>query len=91
MLMADTGNEPQIGSFFYIKNTLIFNACLLPEGRQQTNKIDNFYSHDRLYDDHFRTVDYIDHPRGRVVWDCRNDRAIIYIDPCINSDVVLEK
>ena len=89
--MADTGNEPQIGSFFYIKNTLIFNACLLPEGRQQTDKIDNFYSHDRLYDDHFRTVDYIDHPRGRVVWDCSNDRAIIYIDPCINSDVVLEK
>lgn len=89
--MANTGKEPQIGPFFYIKSTLIFNACPLSEGQQQADKIDNLYSHDRLYDDHFRTGDYIDHPRGRVIWDRSNDRAIIYIDPCINSDIVLEK
>lgn len=35
--------------------------------------------------------DYIDHPRGRVVWNCTDDHAIIYIDRCINQPEVLAK
>lgn len=81
----------KIGPFFYIKNTLIYNACPLTEGRKQADKLDNSYGHEKLWDDNFPTGDYIDYPRGRVVWDCTNDRAIIYIDPCINNDAVIEK
>ena len=81
----------KIGPFFYIKNTLIFNACPLSEGRMQADKLDNSYGHEKLWDDHFHTGDYIDYPRGRVVWDCTNYRAIIYIDPCIKRANVLAK
>lgn len=79
----------KIGPFFYIKNKLIFNACRLSEGRKQADKIDNSYGHERLYDDHFKSGDYIDYPRGRVVWDCSSNKAIIYIDPCIKNENVL--
>ena len=80
-----------IGPFFYIKDSLIHNKCLLSEGRQQADKIDNSYGHDRLWDDHFTRGDYINYPRGRVVWDCTNKHAIIYIDRCIDRPEVLKK
>ena len=79
----------QIGPFFYIENKLIRNTCSLEKGRKQADKLDNSYSHEQLWDDHFRSGEYIDHPRGRVVWDCANNRAIIYIDPCINDSEVI--
>ena len=81
----------QIGPFFYIENKLICNTCPLGEGRMQADKLDHSYSHEKLWEDHFDTGDYIDHPRGRVVWDCTNNRAIIYIDRCINIPEVLAK
>lgn len=81
----------KIGPFFFIKNTLIFNACPLFEGRKQADKLDNSYGHDQLYDAHFRHGDYIDYPRGRVVWDCSNNKAIIYIDPCIRKENIIEE
>ena len=80
-----------IGPFFYINNKLIFNAYTLEQGRPQADKLDNSYSHDQLFDDHFKSGDYIDYPRGRVVWDKTNNRAIIYIDPCINKKPIIKQ
>lgn len=79
----------QIGPFFYIRGKLIFNACSLTEGREQAGKLDNSYGHDQLYDDHFKTGEFIDYPRGRALWDKEKNHSIIYIDPCINREDVL--
>ena len=84
-------NGKFIGPFFYIRGKLIYNACSLAEGREQAGKLDNFYGHDKLYDDHFKTGEYIDYPRGRVVWDKEKNHSIIYIDPCIHRDNVLSQ
>ncbi len=81
----------KLGPFFYIDNKLIYNACTLEDARPQADKLDNSYGHDKLYDDYFLDGDYIDYPRGRVVWDKTNDRAIIYIDKCINNESVIMK
>ena len=81
----------QIAPFFCIKNKLIRNTCSLEKGRRQADKLDNSYSHEQLWDDHFDSGEYIDHPRGRVVWDCTNNRAIIYIDRCISKPEVISK
>ena len=78
-----------IGPFFYIGGKLIYNACPLSEGREQCGKLDNSYGHEKLYDDNFRFGDYIDYPRGRVIWDKEKEQAIIYIDQCINRAEVL--
>ena len=40
---------------------------------------------------HFKTGEYIDYPRGRVVWDKEKNHSIIYIDPCINRKDVLSQ
>ena len=81
----------KIGPFFFIQHKLIYNACSLEEGREQADKLDNSYSHESLYDDNYSTGDYIDYPRGRVVWDQTNTCAVIYIDWCINNKSVLDE
>ena len=80
-----------IGPYFWINNKLIFNKCSLSEGRKQFDKIDNSYAHEKLYDDYFKVDDYIDYPRGRVVWDMTKNEAVIYIDRCINKHDILTK
>ena len=81
----------RIGPFFYIKDRLIFNGCASEFGEARGGKRDNPYSHERLYDRHFKTGDYIDFPRGRVVWDTEAAQAVVYIDRCIRRPEVLEK
>ncbi len=80
-----------IGPFFYINNRLIYNTCPLENGREQAGKLDNSYGHEQLYDDYFKYGDYIDYPRGRVIWDKEKNYAVIYIDSCINKENVLEE
>ncbi len=82
---------PKIGPFFYIRGKLIFHCCPLSEGRRQADKLDDSLGHDQLYEKHFKTGDYIDYPRGRVIWDTTNQRAIVYIDPCINKASILKQ
>ena len=79
------------GPFFYVYKNLIYNALPLYKCRAQADKLDNPYGHDRLWEDHFKHGDYINYPRGRVVWDRTNKRSIIYIDRCINRPEVIEK
>ena len=82
---------PLIGPFFFLAGRLICHALPLSEGQDRFGKLDDPYGHDQLWEDHFRAGDYIDYPRGRVVWDCANHRAIVYIDRCIHVPSVLAK
>ena len=84
-------NEFKIGPFFYINNKLVINAIPIEHGTMRGDKIDNPYSHEKLYDDNFKCGDYINYPRGRVVWDTKQNLTIIYIDTCIEKDFVIEK
>ncbi len=79
------------GPFFFVRKKLIFHALPLTECRTQADKLDDPYGHDKLWSDNFKSGDYIDHPRGRVVWDRTNNRAIIYIDRCIDKPEVIDK
>lgn len=82
---------PNLGPFFYRKGKLIYHTLPAEECRKQFDKLDNPYGHEKLWDEKVGVGDYINFPRGRVVWDATNDRAIIYIDRCINKPAVLEK
>ena len=83
---------PMIGPFFYIDNNFIANKIPASQGELRSDKLDNPCSHEKLYDEHFTTGDYIDFPRGRVVWDIKRNRAIVYLDACIEqADVAIEK
>jgi len=80
---------PKIGPYFYIQGRLIYDAIDLSEGRPQSGKLDNSLGHDQLFDRHYRAGDYINYPRGRVVWDTKTESAIVYIDRCINKPEVI--
>ena len=81
----------KVGPFFVIGNRLIYHACPLSEAREQFGRLDNSYGHEQLYDDYYQAGDYIDYPRGRVIWDTEGNRAIIYIDPCIRKPGILKR
>ncbi len=49
------------------------------------NRRDDSYSHEKLYDKTIKYGDYINIPRGRIIWDIEKERSIIYIDPCIEE------
>lgn len=67
-LLINPCTKPKVGPFFFINNKdFIFKGLDIDRARTQADKLDNPYSHERLYDDHFITGDYIDFPRGRVV------------------------
>jgi hypothetical protein len=74
-----------VGPFFYIRGCLIMSGIPLSSARLQADKLDNPMGHEELFDTLKLKGDYIDFPRGRVIWDCTNRRGIIYIDPCIKD------
>jgi len=74
-----------VGPFFYIHGCLIMSGIPLSSARLQADKLDNPMSHEELFDSLRLDGDYIDYPRGRVIWDCTKHRGIIYIDPCIKN------
>lgn len=80
----------KIGPFFVIDDQLIYNACDVAEGEERAGKRDNPYSHERLYDEMFSAGEYMDFPRGRVVFDEVENAAIVYLDRCIRNDKTIE-
>jgi len=78
-------DKAYIGPFFYVNGDFIAHKITANQGESRGNKLDNPYSHEKLHDDNFKFGDYINIPRGRVVWDCEEDKAIIYIDICIKK------
>ncbi|MCL1941220.1 MAG: hypothetical protein FWG09_04685 [Synergistaceae bacterium] len=79
--------SPFIGPFFYMDGDFLSHRIPVDEGVRRVDKVDNPYSHEELYMDRYpySNREYIDFPRGRVVWDAKKSRAIIYIDPCIEK------
>lgn len=70
----------------------MFHAIEYQQGEEHSaNKKDNPYSHELLYETNYKRGDYIDVPRGRVVYDEKNSLSIIYIDKCINKENIIKK
>lgn len=77
--------QPKIGPFFYWYDEFLSHKIHVMQGEKRGGKLDNPYSHEKLYDENFNDGDYISIPRGRVVWDTEKGRAIIYVDACIEK------
>ena len=56
-----------LGPFFYADGVITGHKILVASGETRGGKVDNPFSHEKLYDDNFSGGDYIDIPRGRVV------------------------
>lgn len=74
-----------IGPFFYYQGQLVAHAIPEEDGEQRAGKLDNPYSHEQLFDEIGSGEDYINIPRGRVVFDMKQASGIIYVDRCIEN------
>jgi NAD(P)H-flavin reductase len=80
-----------IGPFFYVPRRIICHSIPAEKGENRFGKLDDPYGHDALWEAHGLQGDYIHYPRGRVIFDTQQDRAIIYIDRCIHIPPIIRK
>lgn len=89
-LTGGRGAMNKIGIFFICSNSeIIANHIPYKKGRFLNGLYDSNSDHWELFDSlifKFDTDDYINVPRGRVIFDERNNQSIIYIDECYLSD-----
>lgn len=81
-----------IGPFFVKGNKIIARPISWSQGERRLDKYDSSLGHAELYDQTFRYGEYMDIPRGRVIWDASREESIIYLDRCIAArpDMVAE-
>lgn len=90
--MINMNDNIKLGPFFYFNKKLLFNALPMKECELRIDKLDNPYSHEELFESEYGNFfDYIDIPRGRVIYDLTNKCSIIYIDPCIKYQKIIEE
>ena len=83
---------PKVGPFFKIKGKYLYDAISIDKCESSTGVLDNPCSHESLFENRYsKELDYIDYPRGRVLWDTKESRGIIFIDPCIKSQTTISK
>lgn len=84
----------KIGIFFITNNNEIISDFIsYDEGRYLNGLYDSNADHWQLFDSlsfKFNTDDYINVPRGRVIYDEMNDNSIVYLDKCflLNNEVL---
>ncbi|MDW7656396.1 MAG: hypothetical protein SCM11_04390 [Bacillota bacterium] len=82
-----------VGPFFYFEEAVagqggIYAALVaLEKSEQIADKLGASLSHQELFDRLNTDIDYINIPRGRVVYDTVKKEAVIYIDRCIETRI----
>lgn len=81
----------KIGPYFISKTKIIAQPEEYRQGRNTNGLYDSELDHWKMFDQYhyesvFNTDDYINVPRGRVLFDENRQRSIIYIDQCFISN-----
>jgi hypothetical protein len=82
-----------VGPFFYFEEIVagrggVYAALVtLEESESIADKLGASLSHQELFDQLNVDIDYINVPRGRVVYDTSKKEAVIYIDRCIETKI----
>ena len=82
----------KVGIFWVIRGKVYYKLQEKDENAVNgiTNKIDSDYGHFYEWDDlcgrFFPNADFATFPRGRILYDSKESRHIVYIDECITKD-----
>lgn len=81
-----------VGPFFYLEHTISGTQGLLADfvdlkhaEKQPLGMLDNPVSHQTLFDRLQTDIEYMDIPRGRVIYDPIKHEAVVYMDTCIEE------
>lgn len=82
----------KIGPFFYSEGRLLMAPIPWQCGEYRLGKYDSSLGHAEWYDELYQSGEYMDIPRGRVIWDKEENSSIIYLDHCIaaRKDLIRE-
>lgn len=85
-MMSDRDMTPLIGPFFFYGGRLLARPIPWSAGERRADKYDDSLGHAELYDQLFPNGgEYMDFPRGRVIWDAAKEESILYMDRCISA------
>lgn len=77
--------------FFYVKGKFLIHGCKLEQAESYGDFIVYPDSHweiwDREYSDKIPDVDFDYFPRGRVAYDKREGKYLIYFDACLAEEI----
>ena len=79
---------PTIGLFFYVKGKLLAYKVILEKAEVYGDFLTCPVSHDAVWRKRIGTkfpVDFDYFPRGRVVYNTREEKYVIYIDKCLDT------
>lgn len=79
---------PTIGLFFHVKGKLLAYKVILEKAEIYGDFLTCPVSHDAVWRKRIRNkipVDFDYFPRGRVVYNTREKRYVIYIDKCLDT------
>ena len=81
----------KVGPFFYLEKSIngrqgVYADLIDHQDAENIcEKLGNPISHETLFDRLKLDLDYIDIPRGRVIFDISKNEAVVYIDQCIEQ------
>lgn len=85
---------PTIGLFFYVKGKLLAYKAAPEESEVYGDFLTCSVSHDEVWRERtgLKTpYDFDYFPRGRVVYNIRDDKYVVYIDKCLDEPVYINK
>lgn len=74
--------DRQVGLFFLVSGELLLHRCFLEKAEVYGDFINYPYSHDEIWEKHYREkyqVDFDFYPRGRIVYNKKDNHNIFYI------------
>lgn len=75
--------DNQVGLFFIVQNDLLLHSCMLDEGESYGDFLNYPLSHDKVWQEYYQKkyhVDFDYYPRGRIIYNKREQRYVLYYD-----------
>lgn len=88
-------NESKVGAFFIVNGDILSNEVDVRDGESYGDFV-NYSSHWDLwraaqrYYPALKNIEYDTFPRGRVVYNSKTRKYIIYIDPKLNNEIDID-
>ena len=79
-----------VGIFFVVKGNLLLHNCSLDNAEKYGDFLNYPKSHMEIWDEYYYSkykVDFDYYPRGRIIYNEKEQKYYIYYDKCLENDI----
>ena len=79
-----------VGIFFVVKGNLLMHNCSLDNAEKYGDFLNYPKSHMEIWDEYYYSkykVDFDYYPRGRIIYNVKEQKYYIYYDKCLENDI----